>query len=245
MAMDAQRVLECDTEFDNAIVGQDTILEPNVTLGFRYHPNCGRTRIGRHGILRMGTIIYGDVEAGDYLQTGHYTIIRAEVIMGDYCTLCHHSVLEGITRLGEGVRIMSHTYIPTRTWIGDHVFVGPGVTFLNDKYPGRCDPMPTPRGATIEDDVVIGGGVTILPEARIGAGSFIAARALVAGDVPPHSLVVGVPGRVRPLPERLDHPNNRDLTRQPVDLWHPRMPDLDAATWPPDWPSPLVERVET
>jgi acetyltransferase-like isoleucine patch superfamily enzyme len=116
------------------------------------------------------------------------------------------------------------------------VFVGPGVTFLNDKLPGRQEPAPTPRGATVEDDVVIGGGVTILPGITIGQGSFIAAGAVVTRDVQPQSLVVGVPGRIRPLPEELNRPNSRTLTSQPLDLWHPLAETLDAANWPPDWP---------
>ena len=236
--MTDQTTLQEDTRYENATVGKGTIVEPDVIIGFRYHPDCGSAHIGSNGILRKGTMIYGDVEAGDYLETGHYAVIRAKVAMGSHCTLCHHSVIEGITRLGDGVRIMSHTYVPTRTWFGDHVFVGPNVAFLNDKRPGRCDPMPTPRGATIEDDVVIGGGATVLPGVTIGERSFVAAGAVVTKDVPPRSLVVGAPGRIEPLPPELDRPNNRGLTLQPVDLWHPLMPDLAAADWPEDWPPP-------
>jgi len=226
--MDAQH-------FENATIGEGTIVEPNVQIGFVYHPQCGPTYIGGHGILRSGTIIYGDVTIGDYFQAGHYAVIRAKVSIGDYCTLCNHSTLEGIIRMGDGVRIMSHTYVPSRTWFGDHVFVGPGVTILNDRYPGRRATLATPRGPTIEDDVVIGGGCTILPGVRIGERSFVAAGALVHCDVPPHSLVVGVPGRIEPLPDHLDMPNHRQLTIQPVDLWHPLTPDLAAADWPQEW----------
>jgi len=222
-------------QFENAVVGEGTLIEPNVQIGVIYHPQCRPARIGRGGILRSGTIIYGDVIIGDYFQTGHYAVIRAKVEIGDYCTLCNHSTLEGIIRMGNGVRIMSHTYVPSRTWFGDHVFVGPGVTILNDRYPGRREVLETPRGPTIEDDVVIGGGCTILPGVTIGEGSFIAAGALVHGDIPPRSLVVGVPGRIAPLPKKLDMPNDRRLTIQPVDLWHPLMPDLSAADWPEDW----------
>ena len=77
--------------------------------------------------------------------------------------------------MGDGVGIMSGAYIPSRTWFGDNVFVGPGVTFLNDHYPGRISPDPTPRGATIKDDVIIGRGA-------IGRNSVIAAGAVVASD---------------------------------------------------------------
>ena len=131
---------------------------------------------------------------------------------------------------------MSHVYVPSRTWFGDHVFVGPGVTFLNSRHPGRLPDVPFPHGATIEDEVMIGGGATILPGVRIGCRSFIAAGAVVTRDIPPRSLVKGCPGRVEPLPARLDVAVDRRLTLQPVDLWHPAMPDLGVADWPQDWP---------
>ena len=223
-------------QFENAVVGENTIVEPNVTIGFRYHPNAGAARVGDYGILRMGTIIYGDVIIGDYFQTGHYAVIRAKVWIGNYCTILNHSALEGIVRLGDGVRIMSHCYFPSRTWIGDHVFIGPGVTVLNDRYPGRTEVMITPRGPTIEDHVMVGGGVTIMAGVRIGYRSFIAAGALVHKDVPPRSFVKGVPGQISPLPSHLDRDNHRALTIQPRDLWHPLTPSQDLPDWPPDWP---------
>jgi acetyltransferase-like isoleucine patch superfamily enzyme len=225
------------SNYPNATIGSGTLIEPGVYVGFRYHPDCGPARIGQNGILRTGTIIYGDVVLGDYFQSGHHAVIRAKVRGGDYCALGNQSTLEGIIRLGTGVRIMSHVYVPSRTWFGDHVFVGPGVTFLNDRLPGRHEEPVTPRGATIEDDVMIGGGCVILPGVRIGERSFIAAGAVVTKDIPPRSLVSEVPGRIEPLPAKLDRPNDRRLTVQPIDLWHPRQPDLALADWPPDWPS--------
>jgi serine acetyltransferase len=95
--------------------------------------------------------------------------------------------------------------------------------------------MPTPRGATIEDDVMIGGGCTIMAGVTIGERSFIAAGAVVTRDVPPRSLVCGVPGRIEPLPAELDRPNDRRLTQQPIDLWHPATRSLSDITWPEDW----------
>lgn len=57
------------------------------------------------------------------------------------------------------------------------------------------------HGCTIEDQVLIGMGAVVLNRAHIGRGSLIAARALVTEGmvVPPGSLVVGIPGKIRPL----------------------------------------------
>ena len=109
---------------DNAAIGDGTIVEPGVSVGFRYHPDCGPARIGANGILRAGTLIYGDVTIGDYFQSGHNTVIRAKVRMGNYCTVTNQSTLEGLIRFGDGVRVMSHVYIHSRSWFGDRVFVG-------------------------------------------------------------------------------------------------------------------------
>jgi carbonic anhydrase/acetyltransferase-like protein (isoleucine patch superfamily) len=55
------------------------------------------------------------------------------------------------------------------------------------------------HGCTIEDDVLIGMSSTVLNGARIGAGSLVAAGAVVTqgADIPPRSLVAGVPAKVR------------------------------------------------
>ena len=223
-------------EFENARIGEGAIIEPNVEIGLRYHEQCGPAVLGSDCIIRRGSVIYGDTRIGDHFQAGYNSVVRALVKIGDYCTLMNQSTIEGIVRLGTGVRIMSHVYIPSRTWIGDHVFIGPGVTFTNDRFPGRVEPMPTPRGATIHDDVMIGGGVTVMPGITIGARAFVAGGAVVTKDVPPHSLVVGVPGRISPLPPELDRPNTRELTIQTRSFWDPRSDYQGESAWPDWWP---------
>ena len=225
-----------DESFDNAIIGSNPQIDPDVIVGYRYHPECGPARIGDNCILHKGTVIYGDVTIGDHFHTVHYAVIRAMVKIGDYCTILNHSTIEGVVRMGNGVRIMSNVYIPSRTWFGDNVFVGPGVTFLNDRYPCRREPLPTPRGATVHDDVMIGGGCTILPGVTIGERSFIAAGAVVNKDVPPRSFVVGVPGRISPLPDHLDMPNSRLITRQTSEFWNAQADYVGKSIWPDYWP---------
>jgi galactoside O-acetyltransferase len=84
--------------------------------------------------------------------------------------------------------------------IGDHVLCGPNVTLTTAGHPVHADVR---RGGwqfsspiTIEDDVWIGAQVVVLPGVTIGAGSVIAAGAVVTRDVPPGVVAGGVPCRV-------------------------------------------------
>ena len=222
------------SRFDNAVIGENHRIEEGADVGFRYHEKSGPARIGDSCMIHKGAIIYGDITIGDHFQAGHYAVVRAVVKIGDYCALMNHSAIEGIVRFGTGVRVMSHVYIPSRTWFGDNIIVGPGVAFLNARYPGRRE-WET-RGATIEDDVMVGGGSTILPGVQIGKRSFIAAGAVVTKDVPPGSFVKGVPGEISPLPEHLDMANDRDSTLNPHSFWHPDLEYQGEAAWPDYWP---------
>jgi len=217
--------------YPNAEIGEGSVIEPNVQVGFRYHPACGKAVVGANSILRMGTIIYGDVTLGRCFQSGHYAVIRARVTAGDHFALGHHSVVEGLVEIGDGVRIMTRVYLPTRTRIGNHVFIGPGCIFLNDKRPARTEVMQTPVGATVEDEVMIGGGCTILPGVRVGKQSFIAAGTVVSKDVPAHALAIGNPMQIKPQPSDFDRPNLRAMMEAELDLWHPEGPEPSQVSW--------------
>jgi acetyltransferase-like isoleucine patch superfamily enzyme len=198
-------------------LGQHAQIDPDVILGYRYPGDSQPTRIGDYAIIRSGTIIYANTTIGHRFQAGHHVLIRAEVVIGDRCVVHHKCTLEGRIRIGDGVKIMAHVYIPSTTVIGSMVFIGPGTTFLNDKYPmRRAAPV---EGARIEDHVTIGGGVTICPGVTIGRNVFVGAGSLVNKDVPPDTLAFGVPARHHPLPEALSRGNLPELLLPQTDLW--------------------------
>jgi acetyltransferase-like isoleucine patch superfamily enzyme len=197
-------------------IGQHAQIDPDVVLGYRYPGDSEPTRIGDYAIIRSGSIVYANTRIGHRFQCGHQVLIRAEVEIGDRCVVHHKCTLEGRLRIGRGVKIMAHVYLPSRTLIGDFVFIGPGTTFLNARLPMR---EPSVQGAIIEDHVCIGGGVTICPGVRIGRGSFIAAGAVVTRDVPPGVLVKGVPARCFPLPEGLAAENQLEQLLPQTDLF--------------------------
>jgi acetyltransferase-like isoleucine patch superfamily enzyme len=72
------------------------------------------------------------------------------------------------------------------------VFIAPNTSLLNDRYPKSI--LLTPP--IVEDDAVIGGGVTILPGIVIGKKAVVAGGSVVTKDVQPSTVVKGVPAKV-------------------------------------------------
>ena len=56
------------SRFDNATIGEDALIDPDVEVGYRYHADCGPATIGKHCALRKGTVIYGDVKKIPHLR---------------------------------------------------------------------------------------------------------------------------------------------------------------------------------
>lgn len=187
--------------------GENCQFQPNTVLGMRYREDCKPFRLGKNGCIRSGSIIYGDVRAGDFFQTGHNVLVREHTIFGNHIVVGTNTVIDGHVVVGDFVKIESNCYIPTHVAIGSRVFLGPGVVLTNDKYPLKMRDQYKPDGPIIEDGVTLGAGAIVCPGITIGRGSFIAAGAVVTKDVPPMSLVKGVPGVVMPLPENLREMN--------------------------------------
>jgi len=107
--------------------------------------------------------------------------------------------------IGKNCKISSHTFICEGVHIEDNCFIGHNVTFINDKYPRAttesgelqsekdwvCIPTYVRRGASI------GSSATILCGVTIGEGAIVGAGAVVTKDVPPYTVVAGVPARVK------------------------------------------------
>lgn len=190
--------------------GQDIEIQDGAVIDFPPTGKDNPCKFGAGGVIRRGATIYRDVIAGDNFQTGHNVMIRGQTRIGDHVVVGTGTVIDGLVEIGSFVKIESNCYIPTHVKIGNRVFIGPNVVITNDRFPLKMRDeylRDGPQGATIEDLVTIGGGVTLCPGVRIGRGSFIAAGAVVTRDVPEMSFVSGVPGRIKPLPDKLREPN--------------------------------------
>jgi acetyltransferase-like isoleucine patch superfamily enzyme len=110
--------------------------------------------------------------------------------------------------IGAACKIQSHSFVCDGVRIEDEVFVGHGVTFVNDKRPRATDndgELQTETdwellGTVVERGASIGSGATVLGGVRIGRGATVGAGALVSRDVGAGETVAGNPAR--PLPGR-------------------------------------------
>jgi UDP-2-acetamido-3-amino-2,3-dideoxy-glucuronate N-acetyltransferase len=107
--------------------------------------------------------------------------------------------------VGAACKISSHTFICDGVEIEDEVFVGHGALFVNDRFPRATTEEGAPKTdadwtllrTVVERGASLGSGVIVLGGVRIGARALVGAGAVVTKDVPPGSIVAGVPARER------------------------------------------------
>lgn len=142
-------------------------------------------RLGKGVRLSPFINLYG-CEIGDYTKIGAFVEIQKNARVGNNCKISSHSfVCEGVT-------------------IQDGVFVGHGVTFINDSYPRattREGELQTEQDWKVEPTLVkkgasIGSGATILSNVEIGENAIVGAGSVVTKDVPANTIVAGNPAKV-------------------------------------------------
>jgi len=146
---------------------------------------------GKHSVIhrsaRMDTPPYRIFSLGDYSVIESFACIKNAV---------------GDVMIGNHTRLGLHNTIIGPVEIGSHVNLAQGITVtaLNHNFDDtqkRIDEQGVSTiPVTIEDDVWIGANAVILPGVTIGNHCVVAAGAVVTKDVPPHSLVAGVPAKV-------------------------------------------------
>lgn len=112
--------------------------------------------------------------------------------IGENCKLHSHIWIGDNVKIGNNVRIQAFSFIPPGIIIEDDVFIGPRVTFTNDKYP----PSETWLATIVKRGASLGASSTILPGITIGENSKIGAGSVVTKDVPSNVVVCGVPAKV-------------------------------------------------
>ena len=180
-----------------AEIGRDSIIHPNVTIE-------GKTVIGEGCVIRSGVRITNSRLGDAVVIKDHSIIVDSQIesncAVGPFAHLRMNALLEEKatvgnfvevkkSRLKRGTKAMHLTYLGDAT-IGERTNIGAGTVTCN--YDGK-----NKHETIIEDDVKVGSDTMLVAPVRVGARSMTGAGSVVTKDVPPDSLVAGVPAEVK------------------------------------------------
>lgn len=146
---------------------------------------------GKDVVVHPFTNLYG-CSIGDDTSVGPFVEIQRGATIGARC------------------KVSSHAFICDGVAIGDDVFVGHGVIFINDKVPRATTPEGALKGdadwtllrTVVERGASLGSGALILGGVRIGERALIGAGAVVTRDVAAEETVAGIPARATAFSRR-------------------------------------------
>lgn len=148
------------------------------------------------GILIHPQALVESTRIGESTRIWAFAHILPGATIGRDCNICDHVFIENDVIVGDRVTIKCGVQLWDGLRIADDVFIGPNVTFSNDKYPQSKRYQPEVLQTHVGRGASIGGGATILPGLRIGARAMVGAGAVVTHDVPPKAVVSGNPARI-------------------------------------------------
>ena len=181
----------------DAQIGSDTVLHPNTHIegravigeGCEIHSGTRITdsRVGNGVVVRDNCVIV-DSEIADGCTVGPFAHLRMNARMEENSAVGNFVEMKK-SRLGSKSKAMHLTYLGDAE-VGERTNIGAGTVTCN--YDGKSK-HPT----VIENDVKIGSDTMLVAPVRIGARSVTGAGSVVTEDVPPDTLVAGVPAKVK------------------------------------------------
>ncbi len=134
---------------------------------------------------------------GNDTKIWQFCVVLKGAKIGSNVNVCSHCFIENDVVIGNNVTVKNGIYIFDGITLEDNVFVGPNVTFTNEKKPrSKVYPAEFPK-TLIKKGASIGGGAVILPGITIGEYAMIGAGGIVTKDVPPYAVVYGNPARIQ------------------------------------------------
>ena len=133
---------------------------------------------------------------GDRTKIWQFVVILEQAQIGSDCNICSHVFIENEVVIGNKVTIKSGVQIWDGVTLEDEVFVGPNVSFTNDKFPRSKKHQKKVMQTIIRRGASISSGAIILPGIEVGENAMIGAGAVVTNNVPANAIVKGNPGRI-------------------------------------------------
>lgn len=124
-----------------------------------------------------------------------FCVVLPNARIGENCNVCSHCFIENDVIIGDNVTIKCGVQIWDGIRMEDNVFIGPNVTFTNDKFPRSKQYPEKFENTIIRKGASLGAGCTVLCGIEIGENAMIGAGSVVTKNVPANELWVGNPAR--------------------------------------------------
>ena len=128
---------------------------------------------------------------GNNVKIWHFAYVGDNTEIGNNVKIGSLAHVDYDVKIGNNTMIEGLVYIPPLSRIGNNVFIGPSASLTNDPFP----PSEKLVGVTIKDNAIIGSRAVIKAGVTIGENSVVAMGAVVTKDVPPNTVVIGVPAK--------------------------------------------------
>lgn len=178
---------------------------------------------------------------GDDTKVWHFSHVMSGSRIGRNCVLGQNVFVAAGVTIGDNVKIQNNVSLYEGVVIEDHVFCGPSCVFTNILNPRSEISRKTEYQETlVRRGATIGANATIVCGANVGRYAFIAAGAVVRGNVPDYALMMGVPARrsgwMGRHGHRLPPAGLEGITRCPVTGWKYKEEagTLRCLDWPED-----------
>jgi UDP-2-acetamido-3-amino-2,3-dideoxy-glucuronate N-acetyltransferase len=159
-------------------------------------------QIGEQATIAAGAVVVAGARIGARAFVGDQAHVRERAVIGEESAIGRGSQVDFDVTVGARVRVQTGCYLAARSLVEDDVFVAPGVVTTNDRHATRHGPDYELEGVVLRRACRLGGGAVLLPGIEVGEEALVAAGAVVTKDVPPRTVVVGVPARpLRDVPE--------------------------------------------
>lgn len=133
---------------------------------------------------------------GEGTRIWQFCVVLPEAKIGKSCNICSHVFIENDVVVGDRVTVKCGVQLWNGITVEDDAFIGPNVTFTNDRYPPSDDFSQKIERTRVGKRASIGANATILPGVSIGEGAMVGAGSVVTHDVPAGELWLGNPARL-------------------------------------------------
>lgn len=128
---------------------------------------------------------------GEGTNIWQFCVVLPEAVIGKNCNICSNCFIENEVIVGNNVTVKCGVQLWDGISVEDDVFIGPNVTFCNDKYPKSKNKNFKLEKTLIKKGASIGANATILPGITIGENAMIGAGAIVTKNVCDNEKVIG------------------------------------------------------